>query len=370
MPSPEDPKEAIWGSEVKPSVPSMPPPQPPKSKADDEHFEEVYEDIDIGFNPAYRDATSPAPNHQHSLKTVPYSPKYQKRSQQRRIISFMSNDRESIYHAYASDQGEDDHGGMAQSFNNSWGESNNLTSQISATDKRRSLHHFGTWGAGKSRRSNKSSAKLLRPPSGGALELEKILRIKSEIQLNISKKVDKIKSKVSHSPALTKSMRASSGNNLVFVDPKILQTDSNPSPSTSQRQKQEAYLYGDNWSTDDDEDDDDIDEQEAYLYGDNWSTDDDEDDDIDEVYGHGKVPPPPTSSGSPSIIYSSTSNNSASTNNSNNFPIEKSKSAGNALNFWKSIDSALTIGRRAGKEASSSRPSCLPIQTTSTFNGE
>uniref|UniRef100_A0A914Z7E3 DH domain-containing protein n=2 Tax=Panagrolaimus superbus TaxID=310955 RepID=A0A914Z7E3_9BILA len=99
-------------------------------------------------------------------------------------------------------------------------------------------------------------------------------------------------------------MRASSGNNLVFVDPKILQTDTNPSPSTSQRQKQEAYLYGDNWSTDDDEDDD----------------------DIDEVYGHGKVPPTTSSPGSPT----------------------------------------LTIGRRGGKDASTIRPSCLPIPTTSS----
>ena len=51
MPSPEDPEESIWGSEVRPTLPSMPPPSPPKPKAgDDEQFEELYEDIDIGFN--------------------------------------------------------------------------------------------------------------------------------------------------------------------------------------------------------------------------------------------------------------------------------------------------------------------------------
>ena len=255
---------------------------------------------------------------------------------------------------------------MAQSFNNSWGESSNLGAALSTPEKRRS-HHFGTWGAGKRRNKSTISSSKFRPPStggtgSGALELEKLLRIKSEIQLNISKKVDKIKSKVSHSPSTTKSTRMASGNNLVFVDPKILQTDlPNCSPSTSQRQKHEAYLYGDNWSSDEEDA-----EEEARL---------------DDVYSQGRSHPA-SSSGTPSIIYSTSSNTSTSTTN---YPIEKSKSAGHALNFWKSIDSALSIGKR-NKEP---RPTCLPPktpskhqqlqhqlqqhqqqQTTSTFNGE
>ena len=48
MSSPEDDKVEFWQRETKPSLPSMPPPAPPKSNPD--RSEELYEDIDIGFN--------------------------------------------------------------------------------------------------------------------------------------------------------------------------------------------------------------------------------------------------------------------------------------------------------------------------------
>lgn len=48
MSSPEDDKVGFWEGEPKPSLPSIPPPAPPKTDSD--KCEEVYEDIDIGFN--------------------------------------------------------------------------------------------------------------------------------------------------------------------------------------------------------------------------------------------------------------------------------------------------------------------------------
>lgn len=176
--------------------------------------------------------------------------------------------------------------------------------------------HFGTWSSSKSRNRT-------RPPSHGSLELEKLLRIKSEIQVNLSKKMDKFKAKVTQSPGLSKSTRSSSGG--VFVDPKSLQTDCpSSSPSTS-RHMNDSCLYGDDWSSESD-----LDEESKYG-----------------------------------------GSNGAYSSGSSNYAIGKSKSASHASSFWKSIDSALTLGRRNKDQNGFNKNSNfrVPLQTV-TLRGK
>lgn len=75
----------------------------------------------------------------------------------------------NVYRAYSSDTEDNEVEKPNKPEESKWN-----------TMKRRS--HFGTWGAGK------RNQLLKRPPSSG-IEFDKLLRIKSEIQLNLSKKV-------------------------------------------------------------------------------------------------------------------------------------------------------------------------------------
>uniref|UniRef100_A0A7E4ZZV4 DH domain-containing protein n=1 Tax=Panagrellus redivivus TaxID=6233 RepID=A0A7E4ZZV4_PANRE len=338
MSSPDEdgPMQPVWAEDLKPSVPSMPPPARPKDTEDDEKFDEVYEDIDVGFNPVYN-TTSPAPSETTpTLRTVPYSPKYQKKSQQQRNHSHRHRSRESIYRAYTSADETLTDDMMHQSMFTP-----SITDQqvkSPPTEKRRS--HFGTWGA--KRNPFVTATRNTSNAGGGPLELEKLLRIKSEIQLNISKKVDKLKLRVTApSPGTAKKsskVRSSLNTNLIYVDPQTLQTDV-ASPTTSARLR-EASLYGDDWSTDD--------EDHSTLRRTTTPHDDEANDDEDPIYGHG---------GSTSGAYS----HSSSGGDSNSiYAIGKSKSASHAANFWKNLDTATTLGRVRSSRVSSARPELPP----------
>uniref|UniRef100_A0A915ARH7 DH domain-containing protein n=3 Tax=Parascaris univalens TaxID=6257 RepID=A0A915ARH7_PARUN len=96
----------------------------------------------------------------------------------------------------------------------------------------------------------KKPSSTRRPMS--TLEFDKLLRIKSDIQLNITKKVGQIKLKVTS--AAQEKQRRERSTSMFYVNPNELKTDENV-VAQIEFPLDEECIYGDDWSSDEEDDD-------------------------------------------------------------------------------------------------------------------
>ncbi|CAD5216011.1 unnamed protein product [Bursaphelenchus xylophilus] len=220
-----------------PRLPAIPPPLPPKMDSESDHepeqFESVYEEdlyeeieqeFSKSFNGAFMDriqqpSTSFSPNlirrpknyykanapqepYDYVEVVEPQGTQTLGRSTARRFVEQMKGQRAREDRAR-----------------------NNMFSSMLINGS----NGFGTWTGGARRKNSR------RPAS--ALEFENLMKIKSELQSNLSRKVEKLKKKVAPSPSLHSG--ASDRSTSVYI------------PETSN--ELEIALYGDDWSSDDEE---------------------------------------------------------------------------------------------------------------------
>ncbi|TMS34719.1 hypothetical protein L596_002254 [Steinernema carpocapsae] len=191
-----------------PRVPSIPPPSPPKL------------------------SSSPEGSHQHSsddiYEDIEQLPSYQEK-EKLRVRCAQDDSVIQIKPRSPSPYEEEPVFSQSQPMS---------TSLYNKKSNGNMMKHFGTWGA-----KRKTQAK--RPLS--TIEFDKLIRISSDIQLNLKKKMNTMRFGKS-----SRSKDASIRNPDFFTDPDRLQTDEISSLD-------DTHIYGDDWSTDE--------EPEARLAG-------------------------------------------------------------------------------------------------------
>ncbi|KHN79484.1 hypothetical protein Tcan_04829 [Toxocara canis] len=217
----------IDGDEI-PRVPSIPPPSPPKlpphnSLDDDDLYEEI-EQV-ISFRGACSDAELTDGNRcgcEDSVCAVDSIP-----------ASCSMQEVDCCGEGCST-------GGYVQE--DTFAKSIHLGGGEQANNKRKFRHGLGTFNLRKS-----SSAR--RPMS--TLEFDKLLRIKSDIQLNITKKVGQIKLKVTS--AAQEKQRRERATSMFYVNPSELKTDEGVM-ARIEFPLDEECIYGDDWSSEEEDD--------------------------------------------------------------------------------------------------------------------